>query len=68
MGVVAYPEMKKYGYSQELSAGAITAGGTLGILIPPSTAFIIYGIQAEQSIGRLFAAGVLPAFCWPCAT
>ncbi len=60
MGVVAYPEMKKYGYSQELSAGAITAGGTLGILIPPSTAFIIYGIQAEQSIGRLFAAGVLP--------
>lgn len=59
MGVVAYPEMKKYGYSQELTAGSITAGGTLGILIPPSTAFIIYGITAEQSIGRLFAGGIL---------
>ena len=61
MGVVAYPEMKKHGYSSALIAGSICAGGTLGILIPPSTAFIIYAIVAEQSIGRLFAAGILPS-------
>lgn len=60
MGVVAYPEMKKHGYSDEIAAGSITAGGTLGILIPPSTAMIIYGITAEESIGRLFAAGIIP--------
>lgn len=60
MGVVAYPEMKKNGYSDQIAAGSITAGGTLGILIPPSTAMIIYGITAEESIGRLFAAGIIP--------
>ncbi|NLO97762.1 MAG: TRAP transporter large permease [Peptococcaceae bacterium] len=60
MGVVALPEMRKYGYSNRLATGSIAAGGTLGILIPPSTGFIIYGIIAEQSIGRLFAAGIFP--------
>ena len=60
MGIVAYPEMKKYKYKDSLCAGCITAGGTLGVLIPPSTLFIIYGIVAEQSIGRLFAAGIIP--------
>ncbi|NLM21027.1 MAG: TRAP transporter large permease [Peptococcaceae bacterium] len=60
MGVVALPEMRKYGYTDGLATGSIAAGGTLGILIPPSTGFIIYGIIAEQSIGRLFAAGIIP--------
>ncbi len=57
---VAYPEMKKFGYSDALSTGAIAAGGTLGILIPPSTIMVIYGIMTGTSIGKLFAAGVLP--------
>jgi C4-dicarboxylate transporter DctM subunit len=57
---VAYPSMRDRGYSDELSAGAIAAGGTLGILIPPSTIMVIYGIMTETSIGKLFAAGVLP--------
>jgi TRAP-type C4-dicarboxylate transport system permease large subunit len=57
---VAYPSMKKYGYSDELSTGAIAAGGTLGILIPPSTIMVIYGIMTGTNIGKLFAAGILP--------
>ncbi|MGJ3263237.1 MAG: TRAP transporter large permease [Salinarimonas sp.] len=60
MGRVAYPNMRRYGYGQKLSTGAIAAGGTLGILIPPSTGFVLYAILTEQSIGRLFMAGVLP--------
>lgn len=60
MGTVAYPEMKRYNYSDRLSAGSIAVGGTLGILIPPSTMFIIYGIVTETSIGDLFIAGILP--------
>jgi C4-dicarboxylate transporter DctM subunit len=60
MGVVALPEMRRYGYKDGLATGSIAAGGTLGILIPPSTGFIIYGIVAEQSIGQLFAAGIVP--------
>lgn len=60
MGVVAIPTMRKYGYADSLSTGSVSVGGTLGIMIPPSTPFIIYGIMGEQSIGRLFAAGVLP--------
>lgn len=60
MGRVALPEMKRYKYSDRLATGAIAAGGTLGILIPPSTGFIIYAILVEESIGRLFLAGVLP--------
>lgn len=60
MGVVALPEMKEHGYEDGLSCGSIAAGGTLGILIPPSTGFIIYGIVAGESIGALFAAGIIP--------
>jgi tripartite ATP-independent transporter DctM subunit len=60
MGRVAYPNMRRYGYGGRLSTGAIAAGGTLGILIPPSTGFVLYAILTEQSIGRLFMAGVLP--------
>ena len=60
MTKVAYPSMKDVGYSDELSTGAIAAGGTLGILIPPSTIMVIYGIMTETNIGKLFAAGVLP--------
>jgi TRAP-type C4-dicarboxylate transport system permease large subunit len=57
---VAYPSMKQFGYSDELATGAIAAGGTLGILIPPSTIMVIYGIMTGTSIGKLFAAGILP--------
>ena len=60
MTKVAYPSMKDIGYSDELSTGSIAAGGTLGILIPPSTIMVIYGIMTETNIGKLFAAGVLP--------
>jgi C4-dicarboxylate transporter DctM subunit len=60
MTKVAYPSMHEHGYSDELAAGAIAAGGTLGILIPPSTIMVIYGIMTDTSIGKLFAAGVLP--------
>ena len=60
MGRVALPEMRRYGYNDSLATGAIAAGGTLGILIPPSTGFVIYALLAEESIGRLFMAGVLP--------
>jgi tripartite ATP-independent transporter DctM subunit len=57
---VAYPPMRQLGYSDKLAASAIAAGGTLGILIPPSTIMVIYGIMTETNIGRLFAAGVIP--------
>jgi TRAP-type C4-dicarboxylate transport system permease large subunit len=57
---VAYPEMKKFRYADYLSTGSIAAGGTLGILIPPSTIMVIYGIMTETNIGKLFAAGVMP--------
>ncbi len=60
MSKVAYPPMKKLGYADYLSAGVIAAGGTLGIMIPPSTILVIYGIVTETHIGKLFAAGVLP--------
>lgn len=60
IGRVAMPEMKRFGYSDSLSTGSIAAGGTLGLLIPPSTAFVIYAILTEESIGRLFMAGILP--------
>ena len=57
---VAYPSMRKYGYKDYLSAGAIASGGTLGILIPPSVLFVIYGIMTETNIGKLFVAGIIP--------
>lgn len=60
IGKMGIPEMRKRGYSAKLATGAIAAGGTLGILIPPSITMIVYGIATETSIGRLFAAGVMP--------
>jgi tripartite ATP-independent transporter DctM subunit len=60
MAKVAMPSMRKYGYSDALAAGSIAAGGTLGILIPPSVVMVIYGILTEQNIGKLFIAGILP--------
>lgn len=60
MGRVAYPELTKRGYDKKLTLGSVTAGGTLGILIPPSTSFIIYGMIAEESVGQLFMAGLFP--------
>jgi tripartite ATP-independent transporter DctM subunit len=60
MAKVAYPSMKRFGYSDQLSAGAIAAGGTLGIMIPPSTLMVIYGVFTETNIGKMFAAGILP--------
>ncbi len=60
MSPVAYPEMKKRGYSTALAAGSIAAGGTLGILIPPSIALVFYGIMTDTDIGALFLAGIVP--------
>ena len=60
MGRVSLPEMRRFRYDDSLATGAIAAGGTLGILIPPSAGLVIYGIITEESIGRLFMAGVLP--------
>jgi tripartite ATP-independent transporter DctM subunit len=60
MGTVALPEMKKYGYGSSLATGTVAAGGTLGILIPPSATFVFYAILTEQSVGKLFIAGILP--------
>lgn len=71
IGGIGIPEMRKRGYSSGLAAGLIAAGGTLGILIPPSITLIIYGVIAEQSIGKLFVAGIIPGLllavlfaCW----
>ena len=60
MGKVALPEMEKYGYDSKLASGVVSAGGTIGILIPPSMGFILYGILTEESIGKLFMAGIIP--------
>lgn len=60
MAKVAMPSMRKFGYSDELAAGSIAVGGTLGILIPPSVAMVIYGIMTQTNIGALFIAGVIP--------
>ncbi|MES2634698.1 MAG: TRAP transporter large permease [Pseudomonadota bacterium] len=60
MSKVAYPSMRKLGYSAPLSTGVMAAGGTLGIMIPPSTIMVIYGIITQTNIGKLFAAGVIP--------
>ncbi|GGO38427.1 C4-dicarboxylate ABC transporter permease [Gemmobacter aquaticus] len=66
IGKVALPEMKRLGYGPALSTGAVAAGGTLGFLIPPSTGFVIYAILTEESIGRLFMAGVIPGLLLMC--
>src|SRR5919197_4717325 len=57
---VAYPEMRRFGYPQSFATGVIAAGGTLGIMIPPSTVLAVYGLITEQDIGKLFIAGILP--------
>ncbi len=57
---VAYPEMRRYGYPQSFATGVIAAGGTLGIMIPPSTVFAVYGLITDQDVGKLFIAGILP--------
>ena len=60
MAAVTLPEMKRYNYHPSLATGVVAAGGSLGILIPPSVIFIVYGILTEQSIGTLFMAGIIP--------
>ncbi len=60
MGKVTLPEMKRYGYDDSLRTGTLASAGSLAIMIPPSTVLIIYGIMTEQSIGKLFIAGILP--------
>jgi len=60
MGTICYPEMRRYHYDETLASGAISAGGTLGIMIPPSLGFILFGILTEESIGKLFIAGIIP--------
>src|SRR5207247_3669982 len=59
-GTMGIPEMRRRSYPDDVATGSICAGGTLGILIPPSITFILYGIATETAIGRLFLAGVLP--------
>jgi tripartite ATP-independent transporter DctM subunit len=76
MAAVALPEMRRYKYSMELACGTVASGGSIGMMIPPSVVFIVYAIMTEQSIGRLFLAGILPGiltallFCltiyWQC--
>jgi len=71
MAKVAMPSMRRFGYADTLAAGSIAAGGTLGILIPPSVIMVIYGLMTEQNIGKLFIAGILPGLvaigCYLCA-
>ncbi len=66
IGSVAIPEMKKYDYDSSLSAGCIAAGGAIGVMIPPSIIFILYGVATEQSIAKLFLAGILPGILLMC--
>lgn len=61
MATVGLPEMKRYKYADELATGAVASGGGLGMIMPPSVVLIVYGILTEQSIGRLFVAGIIPA-------
>ena len=60
MGTIAYPDMMKYKYSPRLATGCIASGGTLGVLIPPSVVFILYGFLTAEPIGVLFIAGIMP--------
>ena len=66
MAKVAVPPMRRFGYSDGLASGSVAAGGTLGILIPPSVVLVIYGILTQQNIGKLFIAGVLPGLLAVC--
>lgn len=66
IGSVAVPEMRKYEYHPTLATGCVAAGGTLGILIPPSLAFILYSILTQESVGMLFMAGILPGLLLSC--
>ncbi len=61
LATVGLPEMRRYGYADELSSGSVASGGGLGMIMPPSVVLIVYGILTEQSIGALFVAGILPA-------
>ncbi len=61
MATVGLPEMKRYGYADELASGSVASGGGLGMIMPPSVVLIVYGVLTEQSIGALFVAGILPA-------
>src|ERR1700755_1404373 len=63
---VAYPEMRRFNYPQSFSTGVIAAGGTLGIMIPPSTVLAVYGLITEQDVGKLSVAGVLPGILAVC--
>lgn len=60
MGAISLPEMKKYAYDPSLATASVAAGGVLGVLIPPSVIFIVYGMATQQSIGKLFIAGIIP--------
>lgn len=62
MATVGLPEMRRYGYHPELATGCVASGGSMGMLMPPSVVLIVYGILTQQSIGKLFMAGVAPAF------
>jgi tripartite ATP-independent transporter DctM subunit len=63
---VAYPEMRRYGYPQSFATGVIAAGGTLGIMIPPSTVLAVYGLITDQDVGKLFVAGIVPGILAVC--
>lgn len=60
IGRIALPEMRRHGYDDRLAAASVAAGGTLGVMIPPSIMFVIYGLMTENPIGKLFVAGILP--------
>ena len=60
IGMIAIPEMERRGYARPLIIGSLAAGGTLGILIPPSIPMIIYGVMTETSVGHLYMAGIIP--------
>ena len=66
LGSVSLKEMRRYKYDMALATGSVAAGGTLGVLIPPSVTFIIYGLLVEESIGKLFIAGILPGLLLTC--
>lgn len=62
MATVGLPEMKRFGYDDELATGCVASGGGMGMIMPPSVVLLVYGVMTEQSIGKLFVAGILPAF------